>query len=133
MADTPVGTAGGFLRYKGITFDLTSAAAFVDQKDDRKPTVLVISAQKAPVEKWKSEADMMRDRAKWNGLAFFLDKEGHVFRSDIHLRGVQSSVSGIFELKLDNPTSKDLSGTVKTSTDTKGPGADVTFHATVPD
>jgi hypothetical protein len=34
---------------------LKFAAAFVDQKDERKPVVLVISDQKLAVKKWKSE------------------------------------------------------------------------------
>jgi hypothetical protein len=38
-----------------------------------------------------------------------------VFRSDVYMNGGQSSVSGIFELKIDNASSKDLVGTAKTS------------------
>ena len=63
---------------------LKFAAAFVDQKDEHKPIVLLISDQKLPVEKWESEFDMMMDHSKWSGVIFFLEKEGKVFRSDVH-------------------------------------------------
>ena len=117
--DLPAGIAKGSLTYDGATAGLKFAAAFVDQKDERNPIVLLISDQKLPVEKWESEFDMMMDHSKWNGVVFFLDKEGKVFRSDVHVNSRQSSVSGIFELKIDNPSSKDLSGTAKTSADEK--------------
>jgi hypothetical protein len=48
-----------------------------------------------------------------------IDKEGKVFRSDVHMNGRQSSVAGIFDAKIDNPTSKGLTGTAKTSADEK--------------
>jgi hypothetical protein len=40
------------------------------------------------------------NHSKWSGVIFFLDKEGQVFRSDVHTNGRQSSVSGIFEVKI---------------------------------
>lgn len=40
------------------------------------------------------------NHSKWSGVVFFLDKEGQVFRSDVHTNGRQSSVSGIFEVKI---------------------------------
>jgi hypothetical protein len=62
-------------------------------------------------------------------MMFCLDKDGNVFRSDVHMNGRQASVSGIFELKIDNPTSKGLTGTAKTSEGEKETKLDVTFHA----
>ena len=129
--DLPAGSATGSLTYDAATAELKFAVAFVDQKDERKPIVLLISDQKLPVEKWESEFDMMLDHSKWSGVVFFLDKEGKVFRSDVHLNGRQSSVSGIFELKIDNPSSKDLTGTAKTSADEKETRLDAAFHATL--
>lgn len=126
--DLPSGSAKGSLTYEGATAELKFAAAFVDQKDERKPVILLITDKKLPTEKWTSEFDMMRDGSKWSGLMFCLDKEGNVFRSDVHMSGRQASVSGIFELKLDNPTSKDLAGTAKTSEDEKETKLDVAFH-----
>jgi hypothetical protein len=35
------------------------------------------------------------------------------------MNGRQSSVSGIFQLKIDNPSSKDVTGTARTSPDEK--------------
>jgi hypothetical protein len=129
--DLPAGSAKGSLTDDGATVELKFATAFVDQKDERKPTVLLISDQKPPVEKWKSEFDMMMDHSRWSGVVFFLDKEGKVFRSDLHMKGRQSSVSGIFELKLDNPSSTDLTGTAQTTATDKETTLDVAFHATV--
>jgi len=49
----------GLLTYDGATAELKFAAAFTDQKDKRKPIVLVITHQKLPVEKWESEAFLL--------------------------------------------------------------------------
>jgi hypothetical protein len=66
--DLPTGSAKGMLTFDSATADLKFAAAFVDQKDECKPIVLVISDQKLPVEKWESEFDMMMDHTKWTPL-----------------------------------------------------------------
>jgi hypothetical protein len=129
--DLPAGSATGSLTYDGATADLKFAAAFVDQEDEGKPIVLLISDQKLPVEKWESEFDMMMDHSKWSGVVFFLDKDGNVFRADVHMNGRQSSVAGIFELKLDNPSSKDFTGTAKATADEKETKLDTAFHATL--
>jgi hypothetical protein len=129
--DLSAGSAKGSLTYDGATAELNFAAGFVDQKDKHKPIVLVISDQKLPVEKWKSEFDMMMDHTKWSGVVFFLEKDGEFSRSDVHMNGRQSSVSGFFELKIENPSSKNLTGTAKTSTDEKETKLDVAFHATL--
>jgi hypothetical protein len=129
-SDLPSGTAKGSMTFDDATASLTFAAAFVDQKDERQPVVLVLSDKKLPVEKWKSEFDMMLSGTKFNGLVFFLDKEGKVFRTDVHMKDRQTGVAGIFELKLDNPTSKDLTGTATASAD-RSDKLDVTFHATL--
>jgi hypothetical protein len=128
-ADMPSGSAKGSLTYEGATAELKFASAFIDQKDERKPVILLITDKKLPTEKWTSEFDMMRDGSKWSGMMFCLDKDGNVFRSDVHMNGRQASVSGIFELKIDNPTSKGLTGTAKTSEGEKETKLDVTFHA----
>jgi len=47
------------------------------------------------------------------------------------MNGRQSSVSGIFELKIDTPSSKDLTGIAKTSSDEKETKLDAAFHATL--
>ena len=47
------------------------------------------------------------------------------------MNGRQAGVSGIFELKIDNSRSKDLTGTAKTSTDEKETKLDAAFHATL--
>ena len=127
--DLPAGSAKGSITFDGSTSDLKYAAAFVDQKDDRKPVVLLISDQKLPAGKWTSEFDMMRDHTKWSGIAVFLDKDGSVYRTDVHTKGQQSSVSGMFDVKINDPKSQDLAGAAKSESDSADKKLDVTFHA----
>ena len=88
-----------------------------------------ISDQKLPVEKWESEFDILMDHSKWSGVVFFLDKDGKFFRSDMHMNGRQSRVSGIFELKIDNTSNKDLTGTARTTAGEQRTKLDTAFHA----
>ena len=127
----PSGTAKGSLTFDNATAALTYAAAFIDQKDERKPIVLILSDKKIPAENWTSDFDIMRDKSKFSGIVFFFDKEGKVYRTDVHMKDRQTGVSGIFDAKLDTPTSKDLTGT---ATGKSGSGTDklgVAFHATL--
>src|SRR2546421_10044390 len=110
-SDLSVGTAKGSLTSDDATAALSFAAAFVDQKDERKPVILVLSDKKLPVEKWTSEFDMMLSGTKFNGIVFFLDKEGKVFRTDVHMKDRQIGVAGIFEVKMEKTPSKDPTGT----------------------
>ena len=72
----------------------------------------------------------MRDKSKFNGIVFFLDKEGKVYRTDVHMKDRQTGVSSIFDAKLDNPTSKDLTGAA-TATAGRSDKLEVAFHATL--
>jgi hypothetical protein len=74
---------------------------------------------------------MMLDHAKWRGVVFFFDKDAKFFRSDVHMNGRQSAVSGFSELTIDNPSSKDLTGTARTSADEKETKLNAAFHATL--
>jgi hypothetical protein len=49
----------------------------------------------------------------------------------VHMNGRQSSISGFFELKLDNAASKDLTGTARTSADEKETKLDAAFNVTL--
>ena len=74
----------------------------------------------------------MEAHSNFNGIAFWLDKEGSVFRTATYIEGRHSSVSGYFDMKLDVPMGKDLTGTVKTNDPAgDGPKAEATFHVTV--
>jgi hypothetical protein len=62
----------------------------------------------------------------------FLSRQGRkIFSSDVHMNGRQSSISGFFELKLDNAASKDLTGTARTSADEKETKLDAAFNVTL--
>ena len=104
----------------------------MDVKDDRKPTVLILSDVKLPSEKWTSEFDLMRAGKKFSGAIFFIDKDNAVYRSDFYWKGRQSSVSGYFKLTLDPKNGKEITGTVASSNDDpKEPKVDASFHATL--
>ena len=96
-SDLPTGSAKGSLTYDGATGELKFAAAFVDQTDERKLVVLVISDQKLPVQKWESEFDRMMDDSKWSGVVFFFLDKGGKFLAPTCIprqREPASSVSG---------------------------------------
>src|SRR5437773_2549968 len=77
--DLPAGSANGSLTYDGATAEPKFAVGFVDQKDERKPVVLVISDQRLPVQMGERIRIMMMDRSKWSGVVFFVDKGGKFF------------------------------------------------------
>ena len=60
-SDLASGSAKGSLTFDDTTAALAYAAAFVDQKDERKPVILLLSDKKLPTEKWTSDFDIMRD------------------------------------------------------------------------
>jgi hypothetical protein len=134
-SDLPSGSAKGACATGGAApVALAYAAAFVDQKEEGKPTLLILSDVKLPVATWTSEFDLMRATGKlpFSGAIFFLDKDGAVFRTDFYWKGRQSSVSGYFKLKLDAKVGKELTGAVASNAgDAKDPKVDATFHATL--
>ncbi len=113
-ADRPAaGHASGTLSVSGKSFALSRAAAFVDQKDERKPVILVLSEAELPAASWKSESDysMYCHDHPLKGVAFWLDRNREVFRTEYNDGGpFPTSASGIFELKLDPGSGKELSG-----------------------
>jgi hypothetical protein len=129
-SDLPSGSAKGSLTFDGATAALTFAAAFVDQKDEDKPVILILSDKKLATEKWTTGFDIMRAGAKFNGIVLFIDKEGKLFRTDVHMKDRQTAVSGIFDVKLDNPAGKEITGSA-TSGASKSDKLDVAFHATL--
>ena len=112
--------------------NLTSASVFVDNGDDRKPHILVISDVKLSTGGWTSENDI-RKAPRFTGIMFWLGKDNKVFRTDQVWEGKRESTSGVFELKLDaqEEGSKDISGTAKTPSKDGKVLLDSTFHATL--
>jgi hypothetical protein len=128
-SDLPSGTAKGSLTFDGSTAALNHATAFIDQKDERKPVVLILSDKKLPSEKWTTEFDISSEGAKFNGIVFYLDKEGKAFRTDVRMNNRWTSVSGIFAVKVDNPASKEVTGSAISNEGQKSDKLDVAFHA----
>lgn len=127
-ADLDAGTARGSFSYDDTTAELKFAAAYVAPKETEHPVILILSDMKLPTERWWSEFDIMREKSKWSGVVFFL-KHGEVFRTDVHVKGQQSTVSGYFDLKLDDPAATNLAGHATCKGSDKGTKLDVTFRA----
>ena len=122
------GAAKGSLTYENKTLELKFAAAFIDQKKDDKPTILLLTDRKLPTEKWTSSADISADNSDWGGVVFFL-KEGQVYRCDVRVDNMRTSVAGVFDLKLNAPAGKDLAGAAEAAASSKDAKLSVAFHA----
>ncbi len=133
------GQAAGTFLVAGKTVRLAHATAFVDQKDERKPVLLLLTEEDVPAAKWTSEFDLMEYRSDhhFGGVCFWLDKDREVFRTDYYEPGdwMSTSTSGIFELKLDGPPGKLLNGAAKATESaakmSKPVALDATFSAMV--
>ena len=111
------GTASGSFSAGGKTAKLAFAAAFTDQKDDKKPLVLVLSDKEVPASAWKSGSDLSAYRREhpFLGIAFWLDAKNSVFRCDYYDgTSFPTSASGLFDLKVDRAAGS-LSGSAKSN------------------
>lgn len=119
------GKAMGTLDIDGKTITLTNAYAFVDQKDKRKPVLILITDRAVPANQWKSEFDMMKYRVAkpFRYICFWIDKDRQEFRREHFVDKFPASTMGIFDLKLAPSDPGTFSGTVK-----KG-GKEVSFTA----
>lgn len=107
------GQASGKFSVAGQEVTLGHALAFVDRKDERKPTIVVLSDKELPAAGWKSESDFMMWRMdhKFIGVAFWLDTKREAFRTDYYdASGFPTSSSGVIDLKLDPPAGKAITG-----------------------
>ena len=111
------GSAAGSFAVNGKEAKIAYAAAFTDQNDASKPVVLVLSDKELPASKWQNGSDMSAYRREhpFLGVAFWLDKDNKVFRTD-YFDGTSfpTSASGLFELKLDR-TALSLTGSAKSN------------------
>jgi hypothetical protein len=106
------GQAKGTFTKNGKSIPLTHAFVYVDQKDDRKPVLLLIVDRQVPAESWTSEFDFMRFHSgqPLTGVCYWLDKDREVFRTDYYWEGRQASTMGIFELELEKSEAKRFVG-----------------------
>ena len=109
------GKATGTLEIDGKTVTMTHAYAFVDQKDKRKPVLLLISDRAVPADQWKSEFDMMRYRSSnpFLYVCFWIDKDRQEFRREHFVEKAPVSTMGVFDLKLAPSDPGTFTGTVK--------------------
>lgn len=106
------GQAKGTFDRNGKVIPLTHAFVYVDQKDSRKPVLLLIADRAVPAESWTSEFDFMRYHRDhpFVGICFWLDKNREVFRNDYYWEGRQTSTMGVFELGLEKSEPKTFAG-----------------------
>ena len=119
------GRATGTLDLDGRTVTMTHAYAFIDQKDKRKPVLILITDRAVPADQWKSEFDMMKYRSNKPFMysCFWIDKDRQEFRREHFVDKFPVSTMGVFDLKLAPPDPGTFTGTVK-----KG-GKEVSFTA----
>lgn len=119
------GRATGTLDLDGKTVTMTHAYAFIDQKDKRKPVLILITDRAVPADQWKSEFDMMKYRSNkpFMYICFWIDKDRQEFRREHLVDKFPVSTMGVFDLKLAPSDPGTFTGTVK-----KG-GKEVSFTA----
>jgi hypothetical protein len=111
------GAALGTFSAGGKSAKLAFAATFTDQKDDRKPTVLVLSDKEVPSSTFKDGSDFSawRREHKIIGLAFWLDAKNEIYRTDFYDgTSFPTSASGLFDVKVTRAAGS-LSGTAKSN------------------
>jgi hypothetical protein len=94
---------------------MTHAYAFVDQKVQRKPVLILITDRAVPANQWKSEFDMMRYRKDnpFMYICFWVDKDRQEFRREHFVDRFPVSTMGVFDLKLAPSDPGTFIGTVK--------------------
>ena len=109
------GKAMGAFDIDGKTITMTHAYAFVNQKDKRKPVLILITDQPVPANQWKSESDMTRYRLgkPFRYVCFWIDKDRQEFRREYFVEKFPASAMGIFDLKLLPSDPRTFTGTVK--------------------
>ena len=119
------GRATGTLDLDGKTVTMTHAYAFIDQKDKRKPVLILITDRAVLADQWKSEFDMMKYRSNkpFMYICFWIDKDRQEFRREHFVDKFPISTMGVFDLKLSPSDPGTFTGTVK-----KG-GKEVSFTA----
>ncbi len=99
---------------KEAAVTLTRAAVFVDSKRDGKPTVLVISDVKLPVEKWTSEKDIALSGKQFSGAVFVLAKGHDRAEASFYWKGKQYAATYYLKLKLEQEAGGEFIGSVTT-------------------
>ena len=112
-----IGTASGSFSAGGKTAKLAFAAAFTDQKDDKKPAILVLSDKEVPASAWKSGSDLSAYRREhpFLGVVFWLDAKNDAFRCEYYDgTSFPTSAFGLFDVKV-NRAAGSLSGSAKSN------------------
>ena len=111
------GSASGAFSTHGKSATLAYAAAFRDQRDDKKPVVLVLSDKELPASTWKNGSDMSawRREHQFLGVAFWIDEKDNVFRCEYYDgTSFPTSTTGVFDLKVARAAGS-LTGTAKST------------------
>jgi hypothetical protein len=133
------GQAAGTLTANGKTHKLAHASAYIDAKDESRPTVLLLTDVPPNPTLFEGRvtitfAQVMAEQP-FSGLVFKMNERGIVRNVEYYDKDEATTVTGLFELKLDEPLGKTIIGSAKATPDaaTKTPPIqlEATFHATV--
>lgn len=117
-ADLKPGEAFGTFMADRKTTKITHVATFVDETDEQKPVILVLSDRELPVSTWKSNLDFMTYRLdNWFiGVALWLDKKKKVYNAEYYdTTHFPTSASGLFEVALAGGKEPILKGYARTT------------------
>jgi ankyrin repeat protein len=95
LADLPTGKARGRFTVDGKSITLAYAYAWVDQKDERKPVLVLVSDQAVSESALKNEF-LLNDLAhsgRLRGICLYFDKDKEIFRGQLYHPAFEGTVS----------------------------------------
>jgi hypothetical protein len=133
------GQAAGTLTANGKTHKLAHASAYIDAKDESRPTVLLLTDVPPNPALFEGRVTItfaqVTAEQPFSGLVFKMNERGIVRNVEYYDKDEATNVTGLFDLKLDAPLGKTIVGSVKHVPDaaSKTPPVqlEATFHATV--
>jgi hypothetical protein len=115
------GQASGTFSVRGQDYKLAYAAAFVDDKDAKKPVVLLLTDAAVPADVLSGATTIAASqhavKKSFSGLVLWLDKDRSILRAEYYEKddAFPTSTSGLFAATFDGPAGKTLSGSAKST------------------
>jgi hypothetical protein len=115
------GQASGTFSVRGQDYKLAYAAAFVDDKDAKKPVVLLLTDAAVPADVLSGATTVAASqhavKKSFSGVVLWLDKDRSILRAEYYEKddAFPTSTSGLFAATFDPPSGKTLSGSAKST------------------
>jgi hypothetical protein len=115
------GQASGTFSVRGQVYKIANAATFVDEKDAKKPVVLLLTDGPVPADVLSGattiSASQHMVKKSFTGLVFWLDKDRAIVRAEYYEKDdpAPTATSGLFALTFDSPAGKPLGGSAKST------------------